>query len=93
VYYARAEDGSWRPATCDEQGKYHMPGDVRVATRDMQLDLFKNLHPVFEVLGQRKILLVAPLPRYITAAVRTEATEPTEWIRSSRKRCRMTWEQ
>jgi hypothetical protein len=31
----------------------------------MQLDLFRNLHPVFEILGQRKILLVTPLPRYI----------------------------
>jgi hypothetical protein len=60
VYYTKAE------ATCDEDGRYHMSGEIRIATRDMQLDTFKNLHPVFEILGQRKILLVTPLPRYIT---------------------------
>jgi hypothetical protein len=68
MYYAKAKEGSWMPATCNDMGKFHMPGEIRIAPRDMQLDLSRSLHPLFEVLEQRNILLVTPLPRYITGS-------------------------
>jgi hypothetical protein len=41
-----------------------MHGEIRVAGRDTQMDHFRALHPLFEILKQHKILLVTPLHRW-----------------------------
>jgi hypothetical protein len=68
VNYAKVPDSSWLPPTADSNGQYHIHGKIRIASRDAQLDHFCALSPVFEVLGQRKTMLVTPLPRYITSS-------------------------
>jgi hypothetical protein len=77
VYYAKAPDGSWLPPTADASGKYHMLGEIRVASRDTQLDHFRALSPVFNMLEQRKTLMITPLPRYISSSCCTDSSHGT----------------
>jgi hypothetical protein len=68
TFYGKAQDGSWLPPTADSGGRYHMYGEIRVASKDTQMDHFRALHPLFDILKQQKILLVTPLLRYITGS-------------------------
>jgi hypothetical protein len=66
IFYAKSTDGSWTLPTQDEKGVFHMKGEVIVAGRDTQMEHFKALKPLFDVLDQRKTLLLTPIPRYVT---------------------------
>jgi hypothetical protein len=68
TFYAKAQDGSWLPPAADENGRYHMPGEIRVAAKDTQVDHMRALHPLFEILKQHKILIVTPMQRYIASS-------------------------
>jgi hypothetical protein len=68
TFYAKAQDGSWLPPAADGNGRYHMPGEIRVAGRDTQVDHLRALHPLFKILKQHKILMVTPMQRYIVGS-------------------------
>jgi hypothetical protein len=64
-YFARCWDGSRLPPTKTMDGGYHMLGEVMLCTRDTQLEHFKALKPLFDLVGKRKGLLITPMPRYL----------------------------
>jgi hypothetical protein len=68
TFYAKTQDGSWLPPVADDSGRYHMPGEIRVAARDTQVDHMRALQPLFEILKQHKILIVTPMQRYIVGS-------------------------
>jgi hypothetical protein len=89
VYYAKAPDGSWLPPTADANGHHHMPGEIRLASKDTQLDHFRALSPVFDVLEQRKTLIVTLLPRYIRSSCCTDSNHGTNRAGPDFKKKRM----
>jgi hypothetical protein len=68
TFYGKTQDGSWLLPTADNNGHYHVPGEIRVASKDTQMDHFRALQPLFDILKQHKILLVTPLQRYIVGS-------------------------
>jgi hypothetical protein len=68
VFYAKKEDGSRQLPTKDERGVYHVEGELRVCAGEVQEDHFRAMRPIFDVIGRRKCIWVAPMPRYVAAA-------------------------
>jgi hypothetical protein len=64
-YFARCWDGSRLPPSMTMDGGYHMHEEVMLCTRDTQLEHFKALKPLSDLVGKRKGLLVTPMPRYL----------------------------
>jgi hypothetical protein len=46
-------------------GKYHVKGELMVASYDQQTDHFNALKPILDAIGKRPCLIVAPMPRFI----------------------------
>jgi hypothetical protein len=77
TFYGKTQDRSWLPPTADNNGRYHMHGEIRVASKDTQMDHLRALHPLFDILKQHKILLVTPLQRYIVGSCCTDPGHST----------------
>jgi hypothetical protein len=67
IYFAKMSDGGTIPSRKGLDGKYHVDGELVLASRETQQQLLKTCRPLFEVAAGRKAVIVAPLPRYITA--------------------------
>jgi hypothetical protein len=57
-------DGSTIPPTKTMDGAYHMHGEVIICGKDQQLEHFKAIKPILEMVDNRKGILITPLPRY-----------------------------
>jgi hypothetical protein len=66
VFFVRQEDGSRHLPVQTEDGNFHAVGELRVCSGDVQEEQFRTLKPIFDVIGERKCLWVAPIPRYVT---------------------------
>ena len=66
-YFARSEDGSMLPHRRSIDGKYHVDGDLALATKETAKHLFNLVTPVLEAANHHKKILLTPLPRYIYA--------------------------
>jgi hypothetical protein len=67
VYYAKKDDGSRQLPRQDPCGIYHVEGELRVCAGEVQENHFRALRPIFDVIGRRKCIWVAPIPRYVVA--------------------------
>jgi hypothetical protein len=65
VYYSLLDDGSTNAAFKDQEGKFHMEGDIIISSKSAQHALFKNLQPLLEASGGKPSILCAPMPRYL----------------------------
>ena len=64
-FFARGEDGSTLPARRGHDGRYHVDGDSVLAAKDVQFQIFKQLIPVLEAVAGTRLILLAPIPRYL----------------------------
>jgi hypothetical protein len=67
AFFSKTEDGSRQMPRQDPAGRFHLEGELRVCASDVQEDQFRALKPIFDVLGRKKCILVAPIPRYVVA--------------------------
>jgi hypothetical protein len=67
TYYGRTADGSRTAPRQDSTGVYHVAGDVVVASRDVMHEHLTAMKPLLYLVGKRKGIVVAPLPRYVAA--------------------------
>jgi hypothetical protein len=81
VFFVRQEDGSRHLPIMSRDGIFHATGELRVCSGDVQDEQFRTLRPIFDVIGKRKCLWVAPIPRYVTRGCcedRTHVTNRTD---------------
>ena len=73
AYYARTEDGCLMPAQRDEDGSFHLVGDLVVAPKELFLHSLKTSLPLFKAAGSRQKFVLSPLPRYLTGSCCSDA--------------------
>jgi hypothetical protein len=66
-FYVKKEDGSRYLPTPGPDGILHLEGDVVVCPRDTQFEHLRALKPLFDVVGRKRCLWVAPTPRYVVS--------------------------
>jgi hypothetical protein len=67
-YYGRSRDGSRvAPRRDEDDGKFHLVGDVTVSSKETQLEKFNNIKPLLKLAAKRWCIVVMPLPRYVNA--------------------------
>ena len=64
AYYSRTEEGGDIPIR-KYDNKFHVEGDLVLATKERQRIMFNNLEPLLQLLGNRKVILTTPSPRYL----------------------------
>jgi hypothetical protein len=67
-FYVRKDDGSRHLPRPGPDGVLHLEGEVVVCTRDTQQEHFRSLRPMFEAVGKKKCVWVAPMMRYVVAS-------------------------
>jgi hypothetical protein len=67
-FYVRKEDGSRHLPRPGPDGSLHLEGEVVVCTRDIQQEHLRSLRPMFEAVGRKKCVWVAPMMRYVVAS-------------------------
>ena len=76
VFFAQFEDGSLCPARKAPDGSYHLDCELVVASKDNQFAIMKLCGPLWEAAKGKNMVVVGPLPRFITAG----CCEDTEHI-------------
>jgi hypothetical protein len=66
-FYGRTRDGSRTAPRRDDDGTYHLTGDVTISTKETQLEHFNSIRLLLNLAAKRRCILVTPLPRYVTA--------------------------
>jgi len=67
VYLGRAPDGTTTLPKRDSNGIYHVCGDLIVADKTVQYNLYKAVRPLMMAVGNRPLILVTPFPRYVSS--------------------------
>jgi hypothetical protein len=65
IFWVRTEEGGLIPPCKRADGSYHIDGELEVVSRDMQYDCFKHLVSELSQHKRNKLILMAPLPRYL----------------------------
>jgi hypothetical protein len=66
-FYVKKGDGSRHLPTPGPDGVIHLEGEVVVCPRDMQFEHLRALKPLFDVVGKKRCVWVAPTPRYVVS--------------------------
>jgi hypothetical protein len=64
-YYTKGQDGSRTLPAREQDGKYHVLGDLVLCSSETQIDHLQALKPVLDAAGKRPCLIVSPLPRFV----------------------------
>jgi hypothetical protein len=67
MFYTRSNDGGRALPKKLADRKFHVVGEMVVASRDIQTEHYNALRPVLDAIGRLPCLIVAPLQRYIVA--------------------------
>jgi hypothetical protein len=73
-FYVRKEDGSRHLPRPGPDGSLHLEGEVVVCTRDIQQEHLRSLRPMFDAVGKKKCVWVAPMMRYVVAGCCEDAS-------------------
>ena len=65
LFIARTEEGGLVPAWKGLDGAYHVDGDSVLVPKELQYNTFQLILPIFEAVGDRKMIIVTPIPRYL----------------------------
>jgi hypothetical protein len=65
TFFARAEDGSRNLPKRGLDEKFHVEGELLVCGRETQISHFDTIRPLFDAVGKKKCLWVAPFPRFL----------------------------
>ena len=64
VFLGRKLDGTTELPKRSASGIYHVAGDLIVASKDVQYNLYKVIRPLLMAAGNRPLVIVTPFPRY-----------------------------
>ena len=62
---ARTEEGGLVPAQKGLDGAFHVDGDSVLVPKELQYNTFQLILPILEAVGDRKLIIVTPIPRYL----------------------------
>ena len=65
AYYSQTEDGGDVPVRRCADNKYHVEGDLGLASKERQQKLFSVIEPLLRLLDKRRVILVTPMPRWM----------------------------
>jgi hypothetical protein len=65
VFYGKTEEGALMPAMKGPDGKYHLQGDLVVASKERQFEILNMLKPVLDMLKEQQVIFITPMPRYV----------------------------
>ena len=66
IFFSKFEDGSLCPARKTSDGHYHVDRELVVASRESQFAILKICTPLWEAAKGRHMVVVGPMPRYVT---------------------------
>ena len=64
-FLARTEEGGLVPICKRAAGGYHVDGDLVFAPKELQHAVFCDAKPLLEAAGNRRRIIVSPIPRYL----------------------------
>ena len=64
LFLGRTADGTTMRAKRGPDGIYHIRGDLVMAPKNVQLNIFSMVKPIFMAAGSKPLILMTPLPRY-----------------------------
>ena len=64
LYMGRNIDGTTKQAFKDMKGHFHVEGELVLAPKDVQLNLYKLMKPILEAAGQKPFIVITPMRRY-----------------------------
>jgi hypothetical protein len=64
-FFARMEDGSRIMPKKQQDGRFHIQGELVVCPGETQLELLNIMKPVLDAVGNKLAIFVTPLPRYV----------------------------
>jgi hypothetical protein len=67
VFLGRSADGTTTLPKRDAKGIYHVSGDLIVADKQVQLNLYKAVRPLLMAAGNRPLIVITPFPRYVSS--------------------------
>jgi hypothetical protein len=76
-FTARGPDGSRTLAKKLEDGKFHIPGDVVLCSRETQQEHFESLRLLLDLVEKKTCLIITPMPRYIIGGCCSNKTHVT----------------
>ena len=65
LYFACTEEGGLIPAARDNDGKYHVEGNLTVADKAALVAVMKLCGPLWEAAAGKHMVILSPLPRYV----------------------------
>jgi hypothetical protein len=65
AFFSQTEDGGDVPVQRCSDNKYHVEGDLGVASKERQQRLFCVIEPLLRLLDKLKVILVTPMPRWL----------------------------
>jgi hypothetical protein len=65
AYYSQTEDGGDVPIRRCADNKYHVEGNLGLASKERQQKLFSIIEPLLRLLDKRRVILVTPMPRWM----------------------------
>ena len=66
-YLWRMLDGTTTQQQSDGRGKFHMEGELTIANKEVQLNIYKLVKPVLQAAGERPFVVITPMGRYLSA--------------------------
>jgi hypothetical protein len=66
-FYVKRDDGGRQLPKKGDDDILHIDGDIVVCTRDVQHEHLHALRPLFDVMGKKQCVWIAPMPRYVVA--------------------------
>ena len=79
LYLAQAEDGTTTQPTRGDDGRFHIEGELILASKDVQIRIYRALKPVLSAVGDIPIVIITPLPRYAVAPCCDAASHITNY--------------
>ena len=67
MFFSRFEDGSLCPARRAIDGKYHMDGELVIASQESQFAILKLCGPLWEAAKGLRMVVVGPMSQYISS--------------------------
>jgi hypothetical protein len=65
IFYSRSSDGSRMAPRKGDDGIFHIDGVVTIASSDVCREHMAVLKPLLNLVGKKRGIVIAPLPRYI----------------------------
>ena len=67
LYMGQKIDGSTRQQFKDKMGWYHVEGDLVLAPKEVQANLYRLMKPILEAVGHKPFVVVTPMGRYVSS--------------------------